>query len=126
MHTGSISKLNDYVAWVRFNNNSYVNLEQAIEMRDKGLELFQGEKYFGLIDTREVFTNASNEALQFLANDDKLSKFCVAQAIVVDNLAVSMVANFYTKYIKNNKEVKTFNDIDKAMKWLETKKTLLN
>ena len=118
---GVIEKYNQYTGWLKFNKKAQVNIEEAIEIRNKGIGLFNHAKYMMVIDARGTYANGSMEALNYLANDEKLKELCIAQAIIVDNLAVSLLANFYVNILNKTPNVKLFKNGLEAIKWLESK-----
>ena len=117
---GIIEKYNQYTGWLKFNKMAQVNIEEAMEIRNKGMEMFNHAKYMMVIDTRETNANGSMEALNYLAMDEKLNELCIAQAIIVDNLAVSLLANFYVSIMIKNSNVKLFKNEAQAIQWLDS------
>lgn len=62
-------------------------------------------------------TTVSKEVRDF-ANSEAAAKITRAQAIVVDNLAHKIMANFIMRFYKTSITIKVFSDREKALKWL--------
>ena len=120
---GVIEKYDHNTGWLKFNKRAQVNIDEAKEIRNKGMGLFNHAKYMMVIDTRGTYANGSMEALNYLALDEKLNELCIAQAIIVDNLAVSLLANFYVSIMSRNSNVKLFKNEVEAIQWLSSKET---
>ena len=122
---GTLSKVNEYTINIRFNDGFNVGLDDAIAVRDAALELFENRKFLAIIDARNIGGAIGKRASNFFARDEKLASYRMAQAIVVNTLALKLVARFYIKISKPRREAKIFNDYEEALEWLETKKHLL-
>jgi len=118
-------KVNEYTVLVELYEGSDITNDTVIELRDKAISLFNGGKFFSIIDGTKGYATLTNEALALSANDEKLAEHRIVQAIVVNTLSLSMIANFYLKFKKPLRPVKIFDKMHKATKWLESKKHLL-
>jgi hypothetical protein len=123
--TADLIKLNEYIVVVEFYDGCEVTKENAAEIRDKAITLFNGGKFFSIIDGTKAYATLSNETLSYFAQDSKLANHRMAQAIVVNTIALSMIANFYLKFKNPTRPVKIFDKINKAKIWLESQKYLL-
>ena len=120
-----LTKVNEYTVLVELYEGIDITVDTVIELRDKAISLFNGGKFFSIIDGTQGYATLTNDALTQSANDVKLAEHRMAQAIVVDTLSLSMIANFYLKFKKPLRPVKIFDKMHKATKWLESKKHLL-
>jgi len=118
-------KVNEYTVLAELYEGSDITDDTVMELRDKAISLFNGGKFFSIIDGTKGYATLTNEALAKSANDVKLAEHRMAQAIVVDTLSLSMIANFYLKFKKPLRPVKIFDKRHKASRWLESKKHLL-
>ena len=118
-------ELNEYTVLIELYGGSDITADIVIELRDKAISLFNGGKFFSIIDGTKGYATLTNEALAYSAKDEKLAEHRLAQAIVVDTLSLSMIANFYLKFKKPLRPVKIFDKMHKAHRWLESKKYLL-
>ena len=118
-------KVNEYTVLVELYEGSEITVDTVIELRDKAISLFNGGKFFSIIDGTKGYATLTNEAMAHSAHDEKLAEHRIAQAIVVNTLSLSMIANFYLKFKKPLRPVKIFDTMQKATRWLESKKYLL-
>ena len=126
LQCGTVEKLNDQVVLIRFRDGFYVELNDAISIGEAALELFEGRKFVALIDARNIGGTVDKEASNYFAQNEKLAAHRMAQAIVVNSLALRLVARFYIMINKPLREARVFDTIEEAMEWLETKKHLLD
>ena len=98
------------------------DMRESVRLLD---EFVNDKNFIALIDIRNSFMSVSPDALRFIGSQNDQLKFCKAEAIVVDSLAVSLIMNFYIKFIPKNKESKVFKSIGPAQSWLDSKKHLL-
>lgn len=118
-------KLNEQVILIRYKDGAHVNLEDANDVIDACLELMEKRKFLALVDLRNMGGTLGKEAGDYLAKNEKFNTYLRAQALVVNNLALQLVARFYIMINKPVAEAKIFSNLEKAMKWLEGKKGLL-
>ncbi|MBL4657257.1 MAG: hypothetical protein JKX73_04600 [Flavobacteriales bacterium] len=118
-------KLNSEIVLIRFNDGCHLDGSDAKTVGDAAIELFEGGKFLAIIDARNMGGTVGKEASNYFAQNEKLAAHRLAQAIVVNTLAMKLIAQFYIKVNKPRREAKIFNELDKALAWLETKKYLL-
>lgn len=63
-----------------------------------------------------IGTNSSSEARKYAANNKNNN--IVAEAIIVPNLAIHLLANFYIQVNRPTHKVKIFKGQEKAIEWL--------
>lgn len=80
------------------------------DLNDKKLTPFIFEAGEGVTFTKEARDNAT------LIEDISALK---ASAVVVDNLAYRMIANFYLTFNKPKRPYKVFSNREEAVKWLK-------
>ena len=122
---GPISKLDGNIALLRVQDNIQVDMEIAIDVVDGLLKCFPGQKFFLIADARKILTNASMDALSYAAVHAEFNKHCMAQAILTDSRAISLIANFYAKTLRQNKNVRLVKNMSEAENWLKDKVELL-
>jgi len=110
---------------IRLKNGASVDLEEAIRIRNLAFAIFPDRKFLTLIDASNVFGNASPEALRYFAKEKELINRRMAQAIIVNNLPIKILAKFYLRVVKPVREAKIFGNIEDATVWLAEKKHLL-
>jgi len=94
-----------------------LNLEEVIICFDSYRELGCGphNKVLQLMDVR-VNSSMNKEAREYVAKQAK--DFFIASAVVTDNLAVRLIANFINKFYKLDIPFKLFHTEEKALEWL--------
>ena len=121
----TVLKLTDQIVLIRFKDGVNVELEDAVNLRDTCIELFGEEKFLALIDARNMEGSVDKKASNYFAQNEKVVTQRMAQAIVVNTLALKLLARFYIMVNKPKREVKICTEIEEAMVWLDTKKHLL-
>ena len=123
---GTLWKITDEIALMRFKDGVDLCLEDAKAVSEAAINLFQGKKFLAIIDVRNMGGSVAKEASKFFATNEEIAKYRLAQAIVVNTLAMKLVARFYIKIDKPLREAQVFDDIEEAMDWLQTKRYLLD
>lgn len=76
-----------------------------------------GNKPYALLSDARVFLNISPEARK-LASDPEANNLIVANAVLVNNLALRILANFFSRINRPHFKFKVFTDKQKAIDWL--------
>ncbi len=108
-----IIKEDDFVRIKFFESENLFDLDEAKMQFDAAHSLCGGKPYKILIDIRGVNVSPDKDAQDFLSQLDNK----IAEAIIVSNLAVRILSEFYRKKSTQNK-VKIFSREDKAIEWL--------
>ena len=82
-------------------------------------EKLSGNKPYFLISDARVNLSITSDARKAAASKE-LSPLLVANAVLVNNVAVRMVANFFTAVNKPHFKYKVFNEETEALAWLST------
>lgn len=78
-----------------------------------------GKKVKTLIDIRNIsFNYIPKEVLQYLS-DNPFNQYQIKVAVVIDNLALKLLANFYMKVFKPKVITRVFDSETKAINWLK-------
>ena len=86
------------------------------------VEDFVGPKqHYGIIDFGSS-VNSSNEARKTYAESEYLLKYRLADAFIVENLALKLIANFFINVTKPIIKTKSFTGKVEALKWIESLK----
>jgi len=123
---GPIERLPGNIALLRVQDNIQVDMEIAVNVINGLLRCFPGQKFFLIADARKILTMATMDALSFAAYHEQFNKYCKAQAIITDSLAISLIANFYALTLKKNVNVKLVKHMPEAEAWLKSKAELLD
>ena len=125
LECATLWKLDESILLIRFIDGFNLNLEDAIAVRDASFELSEGKKFLTLIDARNIGGSLGKRASEYFAQNEELSARRMAQAIVVNTLALKLIVRFYMKINKPRREAQTFDNVEEALVWLESKKHLL-
>ena len=95
-------------------DNKEVDLKAAKEQYRAIGEVLTNEGC-SILTVPGIGTTITKEVRDFI---QRFPSNTIAEAIVVDNLAHRIVANFISKFNRPGKQVKLFSDEKKAIKWL--------
>ena len=121
----TITKMDDGILHIQFIEGFDLHLDDAVEVRNASIELVNGGKYLTLIDARNIGGSLGKRAGEYFAKDKTLAAHRMAQAIVVNTLALKLLTRFYLRLNKPSRDAKIFSETTEALDWLETKKHLL-
>lgn len=113
-----ITLYDNRIVKIRFKDMVDFNLEDAIEANRTMYDFAEGNPFLSLVDTINVRSQMSTQAMAHFAKDPLTKGVRIAEAIVVDSLHNRILANFYIKFVKSHNPVKVFNNMDKAIAWL--------
>lgn len=89
------------------------DLLEAKRQYEVALELTKGKDYLVLVNTEGATVQPTKEAQEYLIKVNKR----IAEAIVVESLAMRILSRFYVRGIKSH-PVKVFKTRDQAVEWL--------
>jgi hypothetical protein len=113
-------ELRDDYFYVKYKNNSIVDLVEAKIQSEIILDLCQEKKLPFLIDFLNVNVRIDDESRQFFANDSPYIHLRKAQAIVVNNMQNKLLVNFYIKHHKPKNPIKLFDNLEDALDWIKS------
>jgi hypothetical protein len=99
-----------------FNEGADLDIAEVRELI-AAAEKLSGKKPYLLFSDVRVNMGITPEARKVSA-DKKEAPYVVANAVLVNNLGLSITANFFMKFNKPHFPVKVFYDEAKAMEWL--------
>lgn len=105
---------------VTFKNNVEVDLEEMIKLVDVSLEMVKNTPFYLLVDARNILSTISHEAREYITKHEEYGRLNIAQAIIVNNMPIKILANFYMKFYKQPNPVRMFGDILEGRTWLLT------
>jgi len=113
----SVSLKSDGIVYVKYNQDVTLDiplqaksLEAFNEVTKKKLTPFLFEADLGISVTKEARDNA-------IVMEDQTP--CKATAVLVQNIAYALIANFYMKFNKPKRPYKVFNNREEAVDWLK-------
>lgn len=106
--------------WIRHKSNISFDLNDAINQRDEIVSICEEKRTPFLVDVRVTNWTAEKGVREFHASDEQLLSIKNAEAILVNNAGIRLLANFYQKMNKPPVPVKVFTDEEKAIKWVSS------
>jgi hypothetical protein len=107
----------DGILWLILKEDADLDVEEVKEFTSACEKLSGNEPYFLISDARVNLT-ISSEGRKAAASQ-QISPLLVANAVLVNNVAVRMVANFFTAVNKPHFKYKVFNNETEALAWLK-------
>ncbi len=116
LHSMLICLDNRGIIHIRYLHGQIIDVKEKIEEKRALHELTKGEKHPILISF-EPFVTITKEAKEYSILVEPEQPF-LAVAIVVQNLAYQLMADFYFKFYKPKVDYKVFKSETKAVDWL--------
>ncbi len=101
---------------IRYLEGQTIDVKEKIEEKRALLELTKGKKHL-IIISFEHFVTITKEAKEYSILIEPEQPY-LAVAIIVDNLAYQLMADFYFKFYKPKIAYKVFKSDSKAIEWL--------
>jgi len=114
----SVCKLelkSDNIIFVHTLEDSNIEIPEIDEIHD-ALDKLVGDKPCYLVVIAATGSNSSNEAREYGAR--LKGKRIIAEAIVINNIATRLLANFYMKMNRPTQKIKLFKDESSAHEWI--------
>jgi hypothetical protein len=105
------------VVFVKMNENAIIDVEEVDEKHQSLNELVDHQPYCMLVIPASG-NSASAEARKYAAR--LKNKKVIAEAIVVDNLAHRLLANFYIKVNRPRQKVRVFSSVPAGLAWIDS------
>lgn len=113
-------ELKDGIIWLILFEDAELDVKEVIDFTAICEKLSHGKPYFLVSDAR-VNLSITSDARKAAASKE-ISPLLVANAVLVNNVAVRMVANFFTTVNKPHFKYKVFNEEREALAWLKNQK----
>jgi len=104
---------------IEFFENCTLDLDNIQHTYSLMKELTGDQKHKKLIITGKHTQITKDARIYGMEEAKRISKYVIAEAIVVHSLYQKMVINFYNQFIKNNIHVKLFTSKEEAYNWLK-------
>lgn len=104
---------------LKLKEDAVVDVKEATAILRTADELANNQPYCILTDARTYFT-ITPEARQIFA-DKKFTGLVTANAVIVNNLAAKLVANFFSRFNRPHFYFQVFSNEEKAKLWLKEK-----
>lgn len=134
MKEGSIEKyrasiadltlIDDCIIHVVVHDQVDVQFENLIEVRKKNIEFAKGKDYCVMLESGS-FVDYSKKTREASASEE-YSGGRIALAIIINSLAIKILADIYLRINKPFCPTKAFKNKEDALKWLQEKRDLHN
>jgi len=118
LYSATITFNTNRILLVKFKDGVEVDIEELKRLVNVSLELVAGTPFYLLIDARNILSSIDHEARDYFSKHKEYNDLNIAQAIVVNNTPIRLLANFYLRFYKHQNPVKIFNSIENAESWL--------
>ncbi len=117
---GSVVKNDDNLIVLRINENAEIGIPQIDEIEQAINQLTCNLPHYLLV-VPGFGSHSDRESREYAARQRKV-KQTIAEAIVVQNLPLRILANFYAKFNKPSQLIKLFPTEEEALEWLREMK----
>lgn len=117
LYSANISLNKERVLLIKFKNGVDVDIEETKKIMSSSSDMIAEEPFYVLIDARDIFGSIDHISRKYMS-EHEVNKYNIAQAMVVNNIPIRLIANFYLKFYKHTYPIKVFGDIEEAKEWL--------
>ena len=103
---------------VRFKDGIEVDVEEMTVLVEESLKLVNNSRFCLLVDARDILSSMDHNSRKYFAEHEEYNNLNIAQAILVNNMPIRLLASAYFKLYSHKNPVKIFTDPDKAKEWL--------
>lgn len=108
----------DGIVHYRMKANCLILLPDILQHYEIFKKKYEGQKFLNLYEFEE---NAEvDDNVRKWASDPSGNNFTIADAFVIQSMAQKMIGNFYLTFHKPVKPTKLFNNVEDALKWLNS------
>lgn len=108
--------LNDDVLTVRIKEDTEVTLELMKEMLDSAVEFTEKKPYYAIVDLSKNISDTPESRNYYATSPHR--QYRKADALIVNSLAVRMLANFFLKFNKPSVPTQIFSKEADAIHWI--------
>ena len=112
-----ISLDEERVLLIKFKDKVDVDIEEAKKIMSLSYDIVGRTPFYLIVDARDVYSSIDHNSRK-LMSEHKVNEFNIAQAIIVNNMPIRLLANFYLKFYKHNNPIKVFTNIDEGREWV--------
>lgn len=112
-----VEQVDEKIIRLNFKDGVEIELKDAIEINKTFYTICKGKPFLSLIDAR-VYGSITADARDFFAKDVLVKDIRIAEAFVLNNLAIRLFARFYIKFSRPSNPIKIFSELDQAKAWL--------
>lgn len=120
LYSATITIDQEQVLTVTFKDKVDVDVAEMERLVDVSLNLIGGKPFYLLVDARDIYSSMDHESRKYIAEHERYNQLNIAQAIVVNNMPIRLLASAYFKLYRHVNPVRIFSDMKEARKWLFT------
>ena len=120
LYSVNISLDADRVLLIKFKDGADVDVEKAEQIMKTSFKLVNKKRFYLITDARDIHGSIDHSSRKYMS-EHEVNNLSIAQAIVVNNMPLKLIANFYLKFYKHNQPMRVFSNIEKARKWVLSK-----
>jgi len=113
-----VSLCDDGILYVRVTNQVVETVETSKKLV-KAIGTMVNGKKVPMLSQFDEFVLPSKENRNFWAEKDS-NPYTIAEAFITNSTAMTIIANFYLRIEKPQRETKMFTKVEDARKWLKT------
>ncbi len=117
-YSAHMSFNNENLIVVKFKDRIDLDLCEITKLVEWTLDAVKNKPFLLLIDARDILSSMDHESRKYFAEHEEYNKLNIAQAIVVNNMPIRLLATAYYKLYKHQTPIKIFKDIEDAKDWL--------
>lgn len=122
VRVGKVFFYTNQIVCYEFYDDIFIEIEDVKELAQATEELTGGIIPVLNLSITGQRNNISTEAFSFNVHKElNIKQKTLAEAVVIDNLATRIMANFYYKVVKKDHVVKVFDKKKEAINWLLSK-----
>lgn len=108
----------DGIFYIQHDKDAFIEMDDALAIVARWKEASAGKTYPHLLDFRGLRISQAPEVREYFATTRDLDDCLVATALLVDEIADSMVAKFFVQFNKPVLPTRVFKDEKAAREWL--------
>ncbi len=117
MRAGKTRLLEDDIIEIIIRENYETTIDDVNEFNGILSELTKGKMHYVLTITQQG-SSSTKEAKEYAAQES-FRKNVVAQAIVISNIAIRLMATAYMRINRPKQKIKLFNSRSEALRWIQ-------
>lgn len=116
IRAGKIRLLDEDIIEIVVAANYETTIEDVDEVNAIVVKLTQGKPHY-IITVTQQGSSTTNEVKEYAAQES-FRKNVIAQAIVISNIAIRLMATVYMRINRPKQKIKLFNTQDEALRWI--------
>ncbi len=93
-------------------------MDDIKEMIEYVIEFVGKRRHYAIVDFGSQ-VNSTTESRNMYAQSEYLNAYRIADAFIVETLALKLIANFFIKVTKPKIKTRSFTNIPDAIEWIE-------